>query len=76
MIYNETERTELQLLLDGLGPDELDYLEQLIYLVRTDDRRIHALIGARDAGQLTFQQYYTEAQQLCAAVKSGQRLLH
>lgn len=76
MIYNETERSELQRLCDQVEPTELEYPEQFIYLLRTNDRRIHALIFARDAGQLTDQQYYFEVQQLCAAVKAGQPQLH
>jgi len=71
-IYNETERSEFQRLLDQDRPTELSCIVEFVYLLRTNDRRIHALIGARDAGHLTDQQYYTEAQQLCEAVKAGQ----
>jgi hypothetical protein len=76
MIYGEIERTEFQRLLDQDEPTDLEHIEQFVYVIRTNDRRIHALIGARDAGQLTDQQYYSEAQQLCEAVKAGQHRLH
>ena len=76
MIYNEAERSEFQRLLDQDDPTDLSCITAFVYLLRTSDRRIHALIGARDAGQLTDQQYYTEAQQLCEAVRAGQGQIH
>ncbi len=58
------ERQEFQRLLDYDGPALSDPLAYQALLL-AEDRRLVALIGARDDGTLTEEEYFEEVESLC-----------